>query len=196
MVNSRDPEQIKTAIGVMQAELAALSRMSGTPVAGVDLLGNHADLKAAVEAKQITQALAEEIAAGREQRTLQTQQSRASQLTAQEQQQEHARGVQALNDIGKKLAATDPNYRAKAQAVLAQIGEEMKTKPPSQWAQTFLVAYTTYKPPGAAAPAARKAPVVPKNQPLRGNNPSGGQQSAPKSLEDAINMGIAAGTRR
>jgi hypothetical protein len=198
MVNSRDPQQIQAAIGVMQAELAALSRMAGVPVAGVDNLSKHADLKAAVEAKQITQQLAEEIAAGREQRTVQTEQSRIAQQTQQEQTQEHARGVAALNDIGKQLAKTDPNYRVKAQAVLAQIGDQMRQLPPSQWAQTFLVAYTTFKAPAAqrpVAPTARK-PVVPKNQPLRGNNPSGGQQAAPKSLEEAIGMGIAAGTRR
>lgn len=197
MVNSRDPAQIKLAIGVMQEELTALSRMSGTPVAGVDLLANHTDLKQAVEAKQITPELAAEIAAGREQRAHQGVVARNAQQSDAQAQQEHAAGVKALNDIGKQLAAGDPNYRAKAQAVLATIGEQMKKVPPSQWAQTFLVAYTTYKAPAAAKPAVRKAaPVVPKNQPLRGNNPSGGQQSAPKSLEDAINMGIAAGTRR
>lgn len=195
MVNSRDPEQVRAAIGIMQQELAALSRMSGTPVAGVDLLANHADLKAAVEAKQITAELAAEIAAGREQRGYQAQQSQATQQSEQQTRQAHAAGVQALNDIGKKLAAKDPNYRAKAQAVLAQIGEEMKTKHPSQWAQTFLTAYTLYQPPAAARKPATP-PKVPKNQPLRGNNPSGGQQKAPSSLEDAINMGIAAGTRR
>lgn len=196
MVNSRDPEQIKAAIGVMQQELSALSRMAGVAVAGVDHLANHADLKAAVDAKQLTQALAEEIAAGREHRTLQTQQSRASQQTEQQAQAEHSAGVQALNAIGVKLKAADPNYAAKAQAVLAKIGDEMKTLPPSQWAQHFLVAYTTFQPPRAAVPPVRKVAAVPKNQPLRGNNPSGGVQSAPKSLEEAINFGIAAGTRR
>lgn len=196
MVNSRDPAQIKAAINVMQQELTALSRMAGVPVAGVDHLANHPDLKTAVEAKQITSELAQEIAAGREQRSHQTQ---VTQLTNDQQEQarfEHAAGVRSLNDIGKQLAARDPNYRAKAEAVLKTIGPKMQDLPPAQWAQTFLVAYTTYQPPRAPAPAVRKVPAVPKNQPLRGNNPSGGQQSAPKTLEEAIGMGIAAGTRR
>jgi hypothetical protein len=195
MVNSRDPEQIKQAISVMQQELSALSRMAGVPVPGVDLLSAHTDLKDAVASKQITQALAEEIAAGREHRAMQTQNSRAVQHNTEQAQAEHAHGVQALNQIGRQLAARDPNYRTKAPAVLKEVEAEMKKLPPSQWAQTFLVAYTTYRPPQAAAPA-RKAVVVPKNQPLRGNNPSGGQQKAPANLEDAISMGIAAGTRR
>jgi hypothetical protein len=195
MVNSRDPEQIKAAINVMQQELTALSRMSGIPVAGVDLLSNHADLKAAVESKQITQQLAEEIAAGREQRTVQTEQSRAAQQTTEQAQAAHQSGVRALNDIGKQLAARDPNYRTKAAEVLKEIQPEMVKLHPSQWAQTFLVAYTTHK-PKPVAPVVRKAPVVPKNQPLRGNNPSGGQQKEAGSLNDAISMGIAAGTRR
>jgi hypothetical protein len=196
MVNSRDPAQIQQAISVMQAELSALSRMAGVPVAGVDHLAEHADLKAAVEAKQITQQLAEEIAAGRNQRAHQTQ---VTQLTQEQQEQariDHAAGVKALNDIGRQLQARDPNYRTKAVAVLKTIEAEMRKQPPSQWAQTFLVAYTTYQPPRVPAPPARNTPVVPKNQPLRGNNPSGGQQATPKSLEEAINMGIAAGTRR
>jgi hypothetical protein len=195
MVNSRDPEQIRAAINVMQQELSALSRMAGVPVAGVDVLADHADLKTAVEAKQITQQLAEEIAAGRNQRAHQTQ---VSQLTNQNQeaaQREHQAGVRALNDIGKQLAARDPNYRTKAVAVLKTIEGQMKQLPPSQWAQAFLVAYTTYQPPRAPAPAVKKT-VVPKNQPLRGNNPSGGVQTAPKTLEEAIGMGIAAGSRR
>lgn len=196
MVNSRDPAQIRQAITVMQNELTALSRMAGVPVAGVDHLAKHADLKTAVEAKQITQALAEEIAAGREHRTLQTEQGALTQQQQEQAQLEHAAGVKALNGIGKRLAGSDPNYRVKAQAVLKEIQADMQKLPPSQWAQTFLVAYTTYKPPVAPAPVVKKAPIVPKNQPLRGNNPSGGQQGAPKSLEDAINMGIAAGTRR
>lgn len=198
MVNSRDPAQIRAAINVMQQELSALSRMAGVPVAGVDHLAEHADLKAAVEAKQITQQLAEEIAAGRNQRAHQTQ---VTQLTHEQQEharQEHAAGVRSLNEIGRQLAARDPNYKTKAVAVLKTIQGEMQKQSPSQWAQTFLVAYTTYQPPRVAAPTPTPTPKpkVPKNQPLRGNNPSGGVQSAPKTLEDAINMGIAAGTRR
>lgn len=196
MVNSRDPVQIKQAIAVMQQELSALSRMAGVPVAGVDHLANHADLKAAVDAKQITQELAEEIAAGREHRSLQAQQSQVTHQSQERARMEHAAGVASLNKIGKQLAARDPNYRTKAMAVLQEIQADMKKLPPSQWAQAFLVAYTTYQPPKAAAPAVAKRPAVPKNQPLRGNNPSGGQQSAPKTLEEAIGMGIAAGTRR
>jgi hypothetical protein len=195
MVNSGDPTQIRQAIAVMQNELTALSRMAGVPVPGVDLLGNHPDLKAAVDAKQITPEIAHELAASREQRSVQAQQVQTSQLTQQQQQAEHNAGVRALNEIGKELAARDPNYRTKAVAVLKGIEAQMKQQPPSQWAQTFLVAYTTFKPPAAPA-AVRKTPVVPKNQPLRGNNPSGGQQSTPKNLAEAIDFGIAAGTRR
>jgi proline-rich tail region repeat protein len=195
MVNSRDPAQIKQAISVMQQELAALSRMAGVPVAGVDHLANHPDLKAALDAKQITPELAEEIAASREQKTFQDHSSRAVQQSTEQAQQAHTAGVQALNEVGRRLSA-DPGYRLKAAAVLKQIGPELQRLPPAQWAQSFLLAYTTYKAPVAPTPPKPKTVVVPKNQPLRGNNPSGGQQSAPKSLEDAINMGIAAGTRR
>lgn len=196
MVNSRDPAQIKAAINVMQQELTALSRLAGVPVAGVDNLSEHPDLKAAVAANQVTQAVAEEMAAIREQRKVHVQQSQMTQQQQEAAQLEHAAGVRALNDIGKQLSARDPNYRTKAVAVLKEIQVDMQKLPPSQWAQAFLVAYTTYQPPRAPAPVVRKVPVVPKNQPLRGNNPSGGQQSAPKTLEEAIGMGIAAGTRR
>lgn len=202
LVNSRDPAQIQQAIGIMQEELAALSRMAGVPVDGVDHLANHPDLKQAVEAKQLDAKLAQEIAAGRNQKLHQTQVQRATTQTQEQAQAAHNAGVKALNDIGAELKKADPaGYQARAQAVLAKIGEQLKAQHPSQWAQTFLVAYTTYKAPAPAARSTtttvqRKAPVIPKNQPLRGNNPSGGQQKAPGSLEEAISLGIAAGTRR
>lgn len=198
MVNSRDPAQIQQAIAVMQAELNALSRMAGVPVAGVDLLADHADLKAAVEAKQITPELAQEIAAGREQRSVQHRQSQQQQQQTQNEQVEHQRGIQALNSVGRQLAASEgAGYKAKAQAVLAKIQPAMAKAHPSQWANMFLMAYSTYKAPAAPTPpVVRKQPVVPKNQPLRGNNPSGGQQKAATTIEEAIELGIASATRK
>lgn len=198
-VNSRDPEQVKQAIGFLQQEIVALSRIAGVAVDGVNLYENHQDLKTAVDGKQITAQLANEIAAGRDSRSIQSttrRQTEEQQRAAQEQQvREFNAGKKALNDTGRQLASKDPGYARKAKLVLAQIGDDMKKAPPSQWANMFLMAYTTFKAP---APPARtqQTSKPPVRKPLRGNNPSGGQQGQPKSLEDAINLGIAAGTRR
>src|SRR5690606_35109712 len=99
-VNSGDPAQIRGALKKVQDELNALSRMVGEPVAGVDLLDEHPDLKEAVEAGTLTPELAQELAASRAMRTVQTQASeRHQQLTQAEQQtrQAIAAGRTALN---------------------------------------------------------------------------------------------------
>lgn len=193
-VNSRDPVQLREAMAFLQQEIQHVSRMAGLPAPGVNSYDQHADLKAAVDAKQITPELANEIAARRDGDTYQTQsrenQTRAEQQRQQEYQQAVADGKAALNQVGAQLK-TQPDYAKKAPLVLQKIAAELKTAHPSKWATIFLTAYTTFQMP-APKPAVRKAPT---NQPLRGNNPSGGQQGAPKSLADAINMGIARGTR-
>lgn len=200
LVNSGEPEKIKQAISVMQQELQILSRAAGIPVVGVDHLAEHADLIGEVAAGKLTPERAQEIAVTRNRTKFHTErQTQHTQTTAQQQEQaraDHAQGIADLNSIGAQLeAAEGTGYRAKAKVVLKSIEAKMAKTPPREWGQMFLVAYTTHKPPAAVAPPVRK-PVVPKNQPLRGNNPSGGQQKAPASFEDAVNMGIAAGTRR
>lgn len=193
-VNSRDPVQLREAVAFLQQELQHVARMSGVPVPGVNGYEAHADLKTAVDAKQITPELANEMAARRDGDQYQLQSRQQQQQMTERQQQEYAQAVAdgkaALNAVGARLK-TQPDYVKKAPLVLKQIAEELKEAHPSKWATIFLTAYTTFTMPAPPKPPVRKQ----GNQPLRGNNPSGGQQGAPKSLADAVNMGIARGTR-
>lgn len=188
-VNSRDPVQIRAAKQFLQAELEHLSRMSGEAIPGVNGYEQHADLKAAVAAG-LSADVANELAAGRAQRQWQTQDRNAqteAQRAAQEQQQtEHNEGRAALNSIGKQLAAKDVNYAKKAPLVLKEVSDQLKAARPSQWAQIFLTAYSTFQLPVTVVP---KKPAA--RQPLRGNNPAGGQQPTVGSIEEAISLGIA-----
>lgn len=200
LVNSGEPEKIQQAITVMQKELQILSRAAGIPVPGVDHLAEHADLIGEIAAGKLTVERAQEIAVNRNRTKFhQERQTQHTQTTQQQQEQaktEHTQGIADLNSIGQQLeAAEGVGYRAKAKIVLDSIKPKMAKAPPREWAQMFLVAYTTYKAPAQIRTPVAKA-AVPKNQPLRANNPSGGQQKAPASLEEAINFGIAAGTRR
>lgn len=196
-VNSREPEQIKAAINFLQQEIVALSRIGGVAVPGVNLYEGHPDLASLVQQGKVTAEVANEAAAARDSRQIQTrttQQNNDATRQAQEaQQREHAAGIQALNDIGKQLASQDPAYKVKAQAVLAKIGADLQKSKPSTWANKFLIAYTTYVAPRPARPA---TPKPTPRQPLRANNPSGGQQGKAGSLEEAISLGIAAGSRQ
>lgn len=188
-VNSRDPVKIREAKAFLQSELEHLSRMTGEAIPGVNGYEQHADLKAAVAAG-LSAEVANELAAVRAQKTWQTtshqQQQQTQQQQLEAQQREHDEGRRALNTVGKNLAAKDPNYAKKAPAVLNLVSDQLKVARPSEWAQIFLTAYSTYRPP--APPAPKKPPA---RQPLRGNNPAGGQQPKAGSVEEAINLGIA-----
>src|SRR5690606_1035698 len=112
-VNSGDPAQIRAARPKVQDDLNARPRTVGEPVAGVDLLTDHPDLKEAGEAGTLTPALAQELAASRAMRTGQTQASeRHQQLTQAEQptRQAIAAGRTALNTLEAQLESADPAY--------------------------------------------------------------------------------------
>lgn len=200
MVNSGDPVQLDKAIEIMQGELNALARLRGKPVAGVDLLAEHADLQEQVAAGGISQQHAEEMAALREQQKAQSRQRTTQQQTSQQQQQYRTEETEAratLTALGNTLK-TDPHYAVKAPQALALVQAQMGKLRPSQWPGAFIQAYNSIANPVAAVvpkpkPAAAPATGVPANQPLRARNPvaSGAPAKKVGTLLDAINAGIA-----
>ena len=196
-VNSGDPKQIEAAIGVLQTELAALSRMIGKPVPGVDVLANHADLRQAVDAGDLSEAHARELAAARDARAFA---SRRYEAMSAEQQQAAAieLGRQGLNDLEKQLQA-DPEYARKRAILIPALQPVLAQLPPARWVETFKAAYDRLKLGPVAAPAAAAAPAAPTtaaHQPLRARTPAGQAAKAPASLLEAINAGIEQGSRR
>lgn len=205
MVNSGDPAQIEKCIQFMQGELAALSKLVGKPVAGVDVLAEHADLAQKVRDGALSREDAEELAALRNNRTLRTvhaQHTQEQNAAAQRAQQERQQCMADLNSLESELMAGDLQYQAKRPGIIAalqaknpQTGKSLiESTHPTQWTALFLKHYALAK-----APAPRPQPKVngqggsnlPRNQPLRAKQPAGGQAAAPKSMLDALNAGMA-----
>jgi hypothetical protein len=202
MVNSGDPAQIEKCIAFMQTELAALSKLLGKPVAGVDLLADHPDLRQEVADGAISRQRAEEIAAARNNQAMRADHARYMQeqnTAAQRAEQERRQYMAELNDLEKELMASDPQYAAKRPGIIAALRAKnpatgkslIESTPPAKWQALFLRHYALAKVP-APAPAPRQGVSnVPRNQPLRARQPAGGQAAAPKSMLDALNQGMA-----
>ncbi len=201
MVNSQSREDRARALDFMQREIAALARMLGKPVPGVNMLEGHQDLIDEVATGRLSPERAQEIAGARNAHQFQTLESRANQeheQTVRAQQQARAQGVQALNQLGAQLKAADPvAYEAKRAILVNSLKPVFAKIPPNEWAATFKRAYDAL--PAPAAP--RVIPPTPAsikgspaggggNTPLRASNPAGGAAPAPKSLAEAIDLGI------
>lgn len=193
LINSGDPVLQKQALQIMQQEVAALAKIIGEPVAGVDMLEGHADLQQAVRDNLLLEEHAREIAAARESKKIATQASTQRQQTTQAQQaqtQAVANAREELNTVGMQLQKTDPDFARKRDILVPSLKPVFETMHPSQWAKTFKLAYDNLK-----LPRVTKTGTVPVNQPLRAKNPSGGAKAAPGSLLEAISDGIASAGR-
>jgi len=193
MVNSGDPAQLERAFSVMQAEMAALGRMLGKDVPGVDVLANHPDIKAEVTAGKMTQEAAKELALHRDRARVASENSTAAR-GEQQRLEAHNRvvteGRNALTKLGNELRAADPaTYARKAAILTKSLKGTFAEIDPRKWASAFKIAYDNLELP--AAPKAVVKSNVPKNQPLRGGNPAGGQQKSPGSMAEAIDFALA-----
>lgn len=189
LVNSGDPVKMDQALTFMQQEVAALAKMLGKPVAGVDMLESFPDLKQQVADNLMLQEHAEEIAAARTSRQIATNQSQQRTVATQTeaaQTKAIADGKAALNAIGLQQSKTDKDFGRKREILVSVLKPTFDRLHPSQWASAWEQAYKKLVLP--AAPATGKVVAV---QPLRGKNPSGGATPAPKSLLDAVSAGIA-----
>jgi hypothetical protein len=192
MVNSGDPVKMEQALTFMQQEVAVLAKMLGKPVAGVDMLSEHADLQQAVRDNLILQEHAEELAASRTRAKLATTQSQNQSQARQATDAQRAamqQGREALNQIGAQLKA-DPDFDRKSKILIPALKPVLAKAPPALWGQIFQEAYKNLNLPKAAVPA-----NVIGQQPLRGKNPSGGAAKAPGNLFEAISQGIESAGR-
>lgn len=199
MVNSPSVADREQAFAFLQQELAAMARMLGKPIPGVNMLEGHLDLIDELATGRITPERAQEIAAAREARKFDQQRSQATtehQRAQQRQQQAIDAGRQALNNLGRQLKGRDgAAYDAKRAVLVKTLAPVFARIPPEHWAATFQRAYDEL-PAHAFAPPPPPVPRVPANgggnTPLRATNPAGGAVQAPKSPLEALEMGLAA----
>jgi hypothetical protein len=199
-VNSNNRADKEELLAFMQGEVAALATQLGKPVPGVNMLEGHVDLIQEVGSGRLSPERATEIAAARNQRAFEEQRGQVTNQHVQQQQrvqQERQQARQDMNALGLRLKAADPAaYAVKAKVLIASLKETFARIPPSTWVGTFERAYNAMPTPAApAAPRPTTPAGVPAsgggNQPLRASNPAGGQRSAPATLADAIDFGIA-----
>ena len=202
LVNSPNRADREQALTIMQGEVAALARMLGKPVPGVNLLEGHPDLIEEVSLGRLSPERAQELAAAREARDFQTRTGNAQKEHGERvraHQQAVERGKQELNTLGAQLRAANPTkYNAVRPALVNSLKPVFAKIPPSEWAATFRRAYEALP-----APAAVPTPPPPPrggtppgggggNTPLRAGNPAGGAAPAPSNMLEAITAGIAA----
>jgi hypothetical protein len=202
LVNSPNRADREQALQFMQNEIAALARMLGKPVPGVNMLEGHDDLISEVSTGRLSPERAQEIAASRNAAQIEMQQGQRIQQQNSEQQRQQTEmraGVKALNDLEAQLKAANPTvYAAKRQVLIESLKPVFKQIHPSQWAATFQRAYNAL--PAPVRPSAPAAPLTPRpgsgpdgggNTPLRASNPAGAARPAPTSLLEAVSQGIS-----
>lgn len=197
LVNSSSPADREKALDMMLHEVRALSNMLGKPLPSFDPLEGHDDLRSAVQTGQITAQHAQELAASRNQREIQSATDRQQrEVTQQRQTSEQLvqRGIAELNAVEAQLRA-DPQFAAKRAALVPLLKPVMAQLPPERWAATFQEAYRNMQLPAAPAPAAAPAAAVPAQQPLRGKSPGGASARAPKDMAEAIRFGLTQAAR-
>lgn len=211
-VHSEDPSKLKMARDLLLSELEGVCLKLGEAAPGIDFIAKHPDIQAMVQAGQITQEAANELAITRSRKAAadhkaQVDAERTATETAQTRERDTA--IANLNTLGQKMASTDPDYRRKFQIMKDNgVMETLRELPVRQWKDAFLRAYnripaaavaastSTAKPGQASLPQGRNgngqyngtAPA----RPLRAKAPAGAGNGtrAPASALDAMNTAL------
>jgi hypothetical protein len=181
-LHADEPDALKRAYDYISGEQAKLAKALGKPAADYDPLAEHADLREAVEAGEMTEKYAQELIERRAAEA-RTTQSRERQQSAQTQQQTMERAVADVNALNAELSA-DPQFKAKLERLGPTLQVVKANVPPEQWAPTIkrLFAETVIEQPKPKPPVGAV--------PLRPTNP-GQQARKPKTDEEAFEMGVA-----
>lgn len=187
LFKSTDPKDMQAALEQLDGLRADLATRLGVDAPGVDVLAQHADLKAKVDNMTLSREDALEIV------RLRGTAAQASQATAatQEMQQFQQTVRAAATEMDATLAqrAATPGHEAKVAFIRQQLADPKRiqefvtTYQPHQWKAAVLMMYDAYSPP---APA----PVVPTTpQPLRPGHVASGVRvpnGKPISSTDAV----------
>lgn len=187
MINSGD---YQGALKVLQEQMQQVAVLAGVPVPGIDALAGHADLRGRVDAMEITEQDAMQLAQARvtQQRTQQQAQRQQQERAATEQQQAteqaaHAKVQQAttaVDQLCSTLQRTDLDF-ARIEAILVpQIAELLADVPPEKWVATVQRQYTMLKSVGI--PNRGGSPPAGSLRPGGADNP----QAQPKDMFEAM----------
>ena len=200
LVNSKDRNKLIQAANFMIRELSALSRVGGFRIPGITTYSGHKDLEAAVTEGKLTQELAEEIAAGRAAQAHQGKIGAAQQQESEARQryQEADKKARADMNVMEVEFAKDPLYKEKRPIILGLLNEVIRGDAksgvpplhPSKWASAYKRIYETLPKTLGGMKPVTSAAKIPTNTPLRTQQPAGAQKQEPKSVAEALDMGI------
>ena len=193
---SQNPADLQRALQLIESQRAELAERlsgSGVEVAGFDPLDTHPDLKARVEAYEISREDALKLArleALERQRQAQPPQGYAPPASPSPgafspAALESARGE--LNALHAELAGADPDFQALFPALTQVAGRILVSAPREQWVPLIRQAYGTLK--QEAAKNARQSARRPR--PIASTPAGGVGKGVPTSLRDAISAGLA-----
>lgn len=179
-INSGNLEQALRALDAQRAEIALAL---GKPLPGVDVLSEHPDLRQAVDAMQMSETHAIELA----KRRRDEQFAQANWQATQQRQQEEQRTQQAVNTglleidkFCKQIAQTDVDYPAIEALLLPEIKNLISGLPPMQWKSAIETQYRLLK--QAAAARATSAPSQTVLRPTGSASPA----ARPRSMHEAM----------
>lgn len=173
------------AKGILERELQQLAVLSGEPVRQVDGLASFPDLRQAVDAQQITEAVAMELAKGR---TMQYSQQINQQRQQEVQKSETAErkavedGTSAVDRFCKQMLATDLDYGQIEAQLLPVIPQLLQGVAPQHWERIVKTQYDLIK---KVAGSAKQAIPGASSNPLRPTG-QGAPSAAPKTAFEAM----------
>lgn len=178
------------AMSILQEQMQQLAVLAGKPVPGIDALAGHADLRGRVDAMEITEQDAMQLAQARvnQQRTQQQAQRQQQERAAVEQQQTASHAAQAkvdqattaVDQFCANLQRTDLDFARIEAILLPQIGALVAHLPPEQWVAAVQRQYTMLKSVGVPN---RGGPAPAGSlRPGGADNP----QSQPRDMFEAI----------
>lgn len=197
--NSGDPKKLTAVAEELEGQLRQVREKLGiaTP-AGQELYELDAELKAEVEAGDLTVARANELARVRKLSAANTAHETAAAARAREESERQAAEETAksaaieqaaadLDALGQRLHALEPDvFKHKIPAVLEKFMAIRDQTPPAKWESKLREIYDNE----AGPPAQKKAPVG--HVPLRGAGTPGGASPVSTTPLDALNAGLAA----
>lgn len=176
------------AIKVLEEQRLMLYKQAGREAPGVDLLTDYPDIKARVDANELSRADAVELVNAAELKKRTEHQTQQQQQREQQDNDADTKAQTALSDITafqKEMSAKDLDYKAKEARLIPQIDAIIRDYQPHQWLPTIKRLYSTITVVKSTMPSG--------NNPLRPSGQSGGTK-APNNMLDAVAGGLGYAT--
>lgn len=186
-LNHGDLDQARS---ILEEQIQQLSVLTGKPFGQVDPLQKFPDLRERVNAYQMDEQTALEMA--RHRSVQQRQQQEVSQYQERQQSEQQSmrakqHAISEIDRMGAEWAKSDPDYAMKEGLITARAKDIAAQFPPHQWPAQVRLMYQTISSMPVQKPAASNP------APLRASGQSGGARQ-PTSMLEALQSGLGYGS--